>query len=159
MYLKMLHIVQSVVKLDLDLSLFCLLRYTCLWIFWTNYCLPKVFGQTDQSRQCIVSKSITKCGIYSGSVLFAFHPADFRCINPCHAEWIKMPHPLLLVSQLDSLTQIVDINSHTEWQTVQIQISWLLQKPTDLVVHCLQRQGISGFSRTRVGSQMDLFKF
>ena len=32
--------------------------------------------------------------------------------------------------------------------TVQIQISWLLQKPTDLDLHCLQRQDISGF---RVG--------
>ena len=25
---------------------------------------------------------------------------------------------------------------------MQIQISWLLQKPTDLDLHCLQRQGI-----------------
>ena len=25
-----------------------------------------------------------------------------------------------------------------------------MQKPTDLDLHCLQRQGISGFSRTRV---------
>ena len=33
---------------------------------------------------------------------------------------------------------------------MQIQISWLLQKPTDLDLHCLQRQGISGFSRTSV---------
>ena len=33
---------------------------------------------------------------------------------------------------------------------MQIQISWLLQKPTDLDLHCLQRQGISWFSRTRV---------
>ena len=33
---------------------------------------------------------------------------------------------------------------------MQIQISWLLQKRTDLDLHCLQRQGISGFSRTRV---------
>ena len=33
---------------------------------------------------------------------------------------------------------------------MQIQISWLLQKPTDLDLHCLQMQGISGFSRTRV---------
>ena len=33
---------------------------------------------------------------------------------------------------------------------MQIQISWLLQKPTDLDLHCLQRQSISGFSRTRV---------
>ena len=33
---------------------------------------------------------------------------------------------------------------------MQIQIGWLLQKPTDLDLHCLQKQGISGFSRTRV---------
>ena len=39
------------------------------------------------------------------------------------------------------------------WQTVQIQISLLLQKSTDLDLHCLQRQGISGFSKTRVNSR------
>ena len=33
---------------------------------------------------------------------------------------------------------------------MQIQISWLFQKPSDLDLHCLQSQGISGFSRTRV---------
>ena len=33
-----------------------------------------------------------------------------------------MSRPLLNVSQSDSLIQIVDINSHTEWQTVQIWI-------------------------------------
>ena len=32
---------------------------------------------------------------------------------------------------------------------MQIQISWLLKKPTDLDLHCLQRQGISRISRTR----------
>ena len=61
-----------------------------------------------------------------------------------------MPHPLLIFGKSDYLIQIVDINSHNKWQTVQIQIIWLLQKPTDLNLHCLQRQGISGFSRTRV---------
>ena len=61
-----------------------------------------------------------------------------------------MPRPLLIFSQSDYLIQIVDTNSNTEWQTVHIQISWLLQKPTDLDLHCLQRQGISGFSRIRV---------
>ena len=35
---------------------------------------------------------------------------------------------------------------------MQIQISWLLQKPTDLDLHCLWRQGLSGFCRTRVNS-------
>ena len=33
---------------------------------------------------------------------------------------------------------------------MKIQISWLLKKPTDLDLHCLQRLDISGFSRTRV---------
>ena len=33
---------------------------------------------------------------------------------------------------------------------MQIQISWLLKKPADLDLNCLQRQGISAFSRTRV---------
>ena len=36
-----------------------------------------------------------------------------------------MPCLLLMTNQSDSLFQIFDINSHTEWQTVQIQISWL----------------------------------
>ena len=71
----------------------------------------------------------------------------FLNLNPCHAKEIKMPHPLLNVSQSDYLIKVIDINSHTKWKTVQIQISWLLQKPTDLDLHCLQRQGISGFSR------------
>ena len=74
------------------------------------------------------------------------------CIYPKYLDvvtLVKMSRPLLIVSQSDSLILIVDINSHSEWQTVQIQISWLLQKPTDLDLHCLQRQGISGFSRTK----------
>ena len=48
-----------------------------------------------------------------------------------------MPHSLIILSQSDSLIQIVDINSDTKWQTVQIQ-----SQPTDLDLHCLQRQGI-----------------
>ena len=61
-----------------------------------------------------------------------------------------MPHPLLINSLSDCLIQ-ADKNSHAEWQTLQIQISWLLKKkPTDLDLHCLQRQGISRFSRTKV---------
>ena len=63
-----------------------------------------------------------------------------------------MPCPLLIFSQSDYLIQIVNINTYTEWQTVQIQISWLLQKPTDLDLHCLQWHGISRFSRTRVNT-------
>ena len=59
------------------------------------------------------------------------------------------PH-FLIFSHSDYLIPVTAINSHTIWQTVQIQISWLLQKPADLDLHCLQRWGISGFSRTRV---------
>ena len=46
-----------------------------------------------------------------------------------------MPYPLLNVSISDYLIQGVDTNLHIEWQTVQIQISRLLQKPTDLDPH------------------------
>ena len=66
-----------------------------------------------------------------------------------------MPHPLPISSQSDYLMQVVDINSLTEWQTVQIQISWLLKKPTDLDLHCLQRQGMSECSRTRINIHVD----
>ena len=38
-----------------------------------------------------------------------------------------MPCPFQIFSQSDYLIQIVDINSHTEGQIVQIQISWLLR--------------------------------
>ena len=42
---------------------------------------------------------------------------------------------------------------------MQIQISWLLLKPTDLDLHCLERQGVSGFSRTRLRhAKIDSFK-
>ena len=60
-----------------------------------------------------------------------------------------MPLSLLIINQSDYLIQVADINSHTELQTMQIQISWPL-KPTDLDLHCLQRQGVSRFSRTRI---------
>ena len=53
-----------------------------------------------------------------------------------------MPYPFLIFSQSDDLIEIVDINSHTKWQTVQIQISWLLQKPTDLDLHCLYKDRV-----------------
>ena len=70
-----------------------------------------------------------------------------------------MPCRFQIFSQSDYLIQIVDINSHSDWKTLQIQISWLLQKPTDLDLHCLQRQGISGLSRTRVNLNNYLMKY
>ena len=53
-----------------------------------------------------------------------------------------MSGPRLIFSQSHYLILLVDTNSHSQWQTVQIQISWL--------PHCFQRQDISGISRTRV---------
>ena len=75
---------------------------------------------------------------WSGSTLFAKAehiwvkqdqglPKILGHLNPCNAESIKMLHPLLLISQSDYLIQVVDIISNTEWQTAQIQISWLLR--------------------------------
>ena len=55
-----------------------------------------------------------------------------------------MPRPLLILSQSDYLIRIVNISSHTYWQTEQIQISWLLKKPTDLDLHCLKRRAYPG---------------
>ena len=54
-----------------------------------------------------------------------------------------MPCPFLIFSQSDYLIQVVDTNSNTEWQTVQLEISWL-QKPTDLDPYCLQSRVYPG---------------
>ena len=50
-----------------------------------------------------------------------------------------MPHPLLNFRLSDYLIQVVYTNSHTLQQTVQIQISWLLKKPTDLDLYCFAK--------------------
>ena len=36
-----------------------------------------------------------------------------KCLNPCPAEQIKKPYPVLIFSQSDYLINVVDINSHT----------------------------------------------
>ena len=53
-----------------------------------------------------------------------------------------MPHLLLVFIQSDCLIWIVAINSNNA-DPAQL-------KPTDLDLHCLQWQDISGFSMTRV---------
>ena len=63
-----------------------------------------------------------------------------------------MSRPFLIFSQSDYLIQVVDANSNTEWKIVQIQIS-----NSDLDQHCLQRQGISEFSRTRIIVHLNSF--
>ena len=64
--------------------------------------------------------------------------------------WINQGATLLIVSQSYCLIQVVDTNSYTKWQTVHIHTRWLLKKPTNLDLHCLQRKDISAFSRTSV---------
>ena len=49
-----------------------------------------------------------------------------------------MPGLFQIFSQSDYLIQNVQVSSDNEWQTVQIQISCLLQKPTDLDLHCFK---------------------
>ena len=41
------------------------------------------------------------------------HTGSQIILNPCHAEYIKMSHPLLIISQSEYLIQVVDTNSHT----------------------------------------------
>ena len=66
---------------------------------------------------------------------------------------------LLIFSQSDCLVRIVPINSHTSWQTVQIQISWLLQKPTDLDLHCCKGRVYPGSALTRINTRPFLMCF
>ena len=55
------------------------------------------------------------------------------CLNPCHAEWMKMPRPLLIFSKSSNLIQIVDINSYTECKqcrsrsvgVIRSQVIWI----------------------------------
>ena len=61
-----------------------------------------------------------------------------------------MSCPLLNFNQSDFLIQVVDTNSNAEWQAVQIQISWLLKKPTDLDLHCLQSRVYPGSAGLRL---------
>ena len=55
--------------------------------------------------------------------------------------------PLLIFSQSDYLIPVVDTNSYTMTSSEEPD---QYQKPADLDLDCLQRQGISGFSRNKV---------
>ena len=63
-----------------------------------------------------------------------------------------MPHPFLIFSQSDYLIPIVDIKFSYLMANSADPDQLAFQKPTDLDLHCLQRQDISGFSRTRADS-------
>ena len=66
----------------------------------------------------------------------------------CHASNFQ---PIRLLD-LDFCYKFIYLmaNSADPDQLASSEASWLLQKPTDLDLHCLQRQGISGFSMIRV---------
>ena len=61
-----------------------------------------------------------------------------------------MPCPLLIFSQSDYLIQIVHINSHTYWQTVQIQIRsqliWIYTVCKDMVYPGSAGQGLNNYN-------------
>ena len=46
-------------------------------------------------------------------IVLTLNIETIQLLNPCPAEWIKMPYPFLIFSQSDYLIQIVDINLHT----------------------------------------------
>ena len=105
-------------KQDLTLHANCLRRRQFAWSVKSCF-----LGKNENSIICLLYTELAH---------------NMESVHPCHAESIKMPRPLLIFSQSDYLIQVVDINSHTKWQTVQIQISWLLKKPTDLDQCCCQ---------------------
>ena len=58
-----------------------------------------------------------------------------------------MPRPFVIFSQLNYLIQVV----HIKFKYLMTNSADSDQlEPTDLELHCLQRLGIFGFSRTRV---------
>ena len=59
-------------------------------------------AQTEQ--MCSLIWIVTEC---------TYQKVPFCFINPCPAEWIKMPCPNLIFSQSDYLIRIVVINSYT----------------------------------------------
>ena len=82
--------------------------------------------------------------IQSGSVLFVIKYVNFYQklgssnligwhLNLFSKARVKMSCSLINLSHSNSLIQIVDINSDSNWQKVQIQISWLLLNTVDYI--------------------------
>ena len=118
-----------------DLGLHCLLtllRPVC-WF------LRLIMVNHYQAMQlCRISWTYT--GQICHRVLFCLEEAH---LNPCYAEQINMPCPFLIVSNPNCWYKF------TYWMANSADPD-LLQKPTDLDLYCLQRQGVSGFNKTRV---------
>ena len=90
-------------------------------------------------------------------------PTNVRChayfkFSANQITWSKLLIQIHILIDKQGRSRSADFwRSQLKWQTVKIQISWLLKKPTDLDLHCFQSQGISGFSRTKVNSLLYLF--
>ena len=123
-------------------------------LHWAHLWWPRM--QSSFMRTIKTDQTVQMCRliwVFIGSTYVKVHFLTLRLIFYFSFLIVLLNEettPTSYLQKSDYLIQIVDINSHTVWQTVQIQISWLLQKPTDLDLHCLQRQSISGFSRTSV---------
>ena len=113
---RMLAIVHFKTQL---LAIFLLL---CNVVVSREYCLIELILRRYQNINECVHKEIKNNYSVSGYSVYCMLNS-FCSINPCHAEYIKMPCPLLISNQSDYLFQVVDTNSHSKWQTVQIQIS------------------------------------
>ena len=69
-------------------------------------------------------------------------------INPCQAEYITVAMPS---SNLQPVRLLGCWNKFTYWMANSADPDQLAsEEANDLDLHCLQRQGLSGFSRTRV---------
>ena len=79
--------------------------------------------------------------------------------NPCHVEYMKMQCPLLIVSQSFCFIKAFDTNSRVKWETVQIQINWLLPEANWSGSTLFAKAGIPRFSRTRVNTYHTLGQF
>ena len=111
-------------------------------VFW-----PPAAGRLKKHIQ--MTKLQTKVTLFCRRTAKILNSFLFIFNQHFHAEWIKMPPTLPVSRQSDYLIRIVYINSHTKYETGQIQIIWLLKEPTDLALPYLQKKGISEFSKTR----------
>ena len=79
-------------------------------------------------------------------------------LNPCHAEYIKMPHPFLIFSQSDYMILVVYTNSHTELQCRSRSVGFRRSQLIWIYTVCKGRayQGLTNFTELGVKVNMPL---
>ena len=109
---------------------------------FSQVCLVCHIAGTFQTHHCMKSPKLSP--LKKWQKIHQEYPFSLKdiCLTLVLLNKLRCHTLLLIFSQSDYLIQAVHANSNPEWQTVQIKISWLL--------HCLQRQDISGFKRTKV---------